>query len=55
MSSHITLVCTISTQPLILMLEEEEKKGNVKGIPYGEDDDKKILFELFADGTGLFL
>jgi hypothetical protein len=46
------LLFAISTQPLMLLLEQHLQAGLIKGINIGGGE--QILFQLFADDTGLF-
>jgi hypothetical protein len=46
------LIFALSTQPLMVILKEHLASGAVKGIPIGAGN--QILFQLFADDTGLF-
>jgi hypothetical protein len=46
------LLFAISTQPLMQLLKEGAGKGELKGITL--DSSHQLLFQLFADDTGIF-
>ncbi|KAL3699858.1 hypothetical protein R1sor_017880 [Riccia sorocarpa] len=45
------LLFAMTTQPLMLALREEERRGNIQGLNIG--DGRALLHQLFADDTGI--
>lgn len=49
------LLFALASQPLMSLLSLWESEGHLRGIPIGNQGEKSLLYQLFANDTNLFL